>query len=72
MVELNGAAPPAAVPAPVEQPVSDTLEATIARAQPAKPTVHTVEEGETVRMLAERFGISPETIMAANGLRNPD
>ena len=23
-------------------------------------------------MLAARFGISPETIMAANGLRNPD
>jgi len=72
MVELNLAAPPTAEPAPVEQPVSDTPEATIAPAVPPKPIVHTVEEGETVRMLAERFGISPETIMAANSLRNPD
>jgi cell wall-associated NlpC family hydrolase/nucleoid-associated protein YgaU len=39
---------------------------------PPKPAVHTVEEGETVRMLAAKFGISPETIMAANNLRNPD
>src|SRR5207245_4034534 len=39
---------------------------------PAKPTTHTVEEGETLRMLAARFGISPDTIMAANGLRDPD
>jgi cell wall-associated NlpC family hydrolase len=38
----------------------------------AKPIVHTVEEGESVRMLAAKFGISPETIMAANNLRNPD
>jgi peptidoglycan DL-endopeptidase LytE len=38
----------------------------------AKPIVHTVEEGETLRMLAARFGISPLTIMGANGLRNPD
>jgi LysM repeat protein len=48
------------------------LEAPITPARPAKPTTHTVEEGETVRMLAERFGISTATIMAANGLRNPD
>ena len=69
MVELDLAAPQAA---PAEQPVSDTPEATIAPAVPPKPITHTVEEGETVRMLAARFGISPETIMAANGLRNPD
>ena len=70
LVDLNFAAP--AAPARVEEPVSDTPEATIAPAVPPKPIRHTVEEGETVRMLAERFGISPETIMAANGLRNPD
>src|SRR5262245_59706860 len=38
-------------------------------APPPKPTIHTVEEGETLRMLAAKFGISPETIMAANNLR---
>jgi cell wall-associated NlpC family hydrolase len=63
---------PTPVPTPAAQPVNDVLEATIAPAEPAKPSMHTVEDGETVRMLAARFGISPETIMAANGLRNPD
>jgi len=53
-------------------PVDDMLEATIAPAEPPRPTTHTVEDGETIRMLAARYGISPETIMAANGLRNPD
>jgi cell wall-associated NlpC family hydrolase len=48
------------------------LEATIAPPEPPKPFTHTVEDGETVRMLAARFSISPETILAANGLWNPD
>lgn len=64
---------PTQATAPAPQPVvSDVLEATIAPPEPAKPTTHTVEEGETVQMLAAQFGISPETIMAANGLRDPD
>jgi cell wall-associated NlpC family hydrolase/uncharacterized protein (DUF433 family) len=62
-------AEPTAVPAP---PINDMLEARIAPAEPPKPIMHTVEEGESVRMLAARYGLSPETIMAANGLRNPD
>src|SRR5207248_6713371 len=70
MVALVSAPNPAS--APRTQVVNDVLEATIAPPEPPKPTTHTVEEGETVRMLAARFGISPETIMAANGLRNPD
>jgi cell wall-associated NlpC family hydrolase len=70
MVELKLA--PTTASMGVEEAVSDTLEASIAPSIPPKPITHTVEEGETVRMLAERFGISPETIMAANGLRNPD
>jgi cell wall-associated NlpC family hydrolase len=72
MVDLNATAPPTTTSAPVAAPVLDTPEATISPAVPPKPTTHTVEEGETVHMLAERFGISAETIMAANGLRNPD
>src|SRR5262249_6672442 len=58
--------------APSNQPVNDVLEATIAPPEPPKPIVHTVEEGETVRMLAAKYGISPETLMSANGIRNPD
>src|ERR1051325_10648477 len=67
-------APPEPSPTPTPAPAfeSDFLPATIAPAQPPKPITHTVEEGESVRMLAAKFGISPETIMAANNLRNPD
>jgi cell wall-associated NlpC family hydrolase/nucleoid-associated protein YgaU len=53
----------AAAPQPTAEPAKDA---------PAKPTVHTVEDGETLRMIAARFGVSPETIMAANNLRDPD
>jgi len=57
----------------VEEPAAaPTAEPDVAAPPPPKPTTHTVEDGETLRMLAARFGISPETIMAANGLRNPD
>ena len=60
-----------ATPAPAER-VNDVLEATIAPPEPPRPITHTVEEGETIRMLAAKYGVSPETIMAANGIRNPD
>ena len=72
MVALDLPAPTPVAHAPTEQPVNDMLEATIAPPEPPKPITHTVEEGETIRMLAAKYGISPETIMAANGIRNPD
>ena len=40
--------------------------------KPPKPIVHTVAAGETIRMLAARYGLEPLTILAANHLRNPD
>ncbi|GAC1318919.1 MAG: hypothetical protein NVSMB2_13930 [Chloroflexota bacterium] len=54
-----------------DKPGQDAV-ATADKATPVKPTIHTVEEGESVGGLADQFGISPETIMAANSLRNPD
>jgi LysM repeat protein len=60
---------PAVEPEPVAAP---TAEPEAALPPPAKPIVHTVEEGETILTLADQFGVSPETIMAANSLRNPD
>jgi cell wall-associated NlpC family hydrolase len=73
MAQLAAVAPaPDAMSVPSAQPVNDVLEATIAPPEPPKPITHTVEEGETVRMLAAKYGISPLTLMAANGIRNPD
>ncbi|HEY1296659.1 MAG TPA: LysM peptidoglycan-binding domain-containing protein, partial [Chloroflexota bacterium] len=70
--ELDMAPAVEAVAVPAAQPVNDMLQATIAPPEPPKPIVHAVEEGESVRMLAARYSISPETLMAANGIRNPD
>jgi cell wall-associated NlpC family hydrolase/nucleoid-associated protein YgaU len=65
--------PPTPAADGIESPLAATPEPQVAqKPAPAKPITHTVEQGETLRMLAARFGISPETIMAANNLRNPD
>jgi cell wall-associated NlpC family hydrolase/nucleoid-associated protein YgaU len=72
IVDEAVAAVPDAAPVAAAQPVDDVLHATIAPPEPPKPITHTVEDGETVRMLAARYSISPETLMAANGIRNPD
>jgi len=49
--------PPAAEPQTVRQPVT---------------SVHTVLEGQSLRSIAAEFGVSTETLIAANGLRDPD
>ncbi|MCL4459981.1 MAG: LysM peptidoglycan-binding domain-containing protein [Chloroflexi bacterium] len=36
------------------------------------PLVHTVQEGETLRGIASQYGISPQAIIEANGLSDPD
>jgi cell wall-associated NlpC family hydrolase len=60
----------AAAPAPAEEAAA-AEPATPNEPAPA-PSLYTVEEGDTVRMLAAKYGISPETILAANNLRDPD
>ena len=57
-------APPAAAPEPT---VAPTPTITVARVQ-----LHTVAPGETVRILAERYGVTPETVVAANDLPDPN
>ncbi len=64
-------------PAPAEAPPAAVVPATVApeptpAPQPPKPVHHTVEEGENLRMLAARFGVSPETILAANDIQDAD
>lgn len=62
---------PAEQPTPVVGARVPEPEPTAAPAPP-RPSVHTVEAGETLRTLAARYGVSPQTIMAANDIRNPD
>jgi peptidoglycan endopeptidase LytE len=64
-IEPLEGAPPAAAEPVAEEPVSNTE-------PPAKPFTHTVEEGETIRMLAAKYSLSPATILSTNNLRDPD
>lgn len=41
-------------------------------ARPPVPTTYEVTEGDTVSVIAERFGVDTETIVATNGLSNAD
>jgi murein DD-endopeptidase MepM/ murein hydrolase activator NlpD len=43
-----------------------------AAAKPKTPSTYKVTEGDTVSGIAERFGISSETVMWANSLSDPD
>jgi cell wall-associated NlpC family hydrolase len=42
------------------------------RKPPLQPIKHIVEEGDSIRMLAARYSVSPVTILAANNLNDPD
>lgn len=45
-------------------------EASPASPKRAEPTVHKVSPGDTVSTIAQRFGISPQTVVQANDLKN--
>jgi membrane-bound lytic murein transglycosylase D len=48
-----------------------TVIAAIPKEERIKRLFHTVRPGETVASIARRYGVSAETIMAANGIANP-
>jgi len=64
-------------PAPAEAPPTALVAPPVApeptpAPQPPRLVHHAVEEGENLRMLAARFGVSPETILAANDIQEAD
>ena len=46
--------------------------AALAAPPPTGETVHVVQWGETLALIASRYGVTMEAIMDANGLSNPD
>ena len=42
------------------------------RDRPPRPAAHVVQPGDNLTLLAERWGVSVEAIMAANGIADPD
>jgi LysM repeat protein len=59
---------------PIGQPVNPAAETTEESVAPAAdgPTVHVVAAGETLGSISNRYDVSLEDIMAANGLDNPN
>ncbi len=62
---------PTAVPTPTPQPtVAPTPVPTVAPAP--QPQTYTVVEGDTLALIAQRFGTTVEALQAANGIEDPD
>ncbi len=64
---------PPATPTPTATPsASPTPQATATPSPTATPRIHVVRAGENLTLIAARYGVSVETIVAANGLESPD
>ena len=61
-------------PSPSPEPATPTapLEAPPGTPRPAEPVTYVVRQGDTLTGIAERFGVSLEVLMRANGLSDPD
>jgi LysM repeat protein len=60
-------------PSPVPTPTASPSQAPSATAAPtASPTIHVVARGEYLALIAERYGVTVEAIIAANDLFDPD
>lgn len=61
------------LPAPGAEPAQQTPESgEPPESRSSEPVTYTVADGDTVSGIADRFGITAETIMLANGLWDPD
>jgi LysM repeat protein/3D (Asp-Asp-Asp) domain-containing protein len=59
------------VPSPLDG-LAHAMPAAGAPVQQRPPSVHIVEPGETVRSIAELYGVSSTTLLAANAIDDPD
>jgi len=67
----TSAASPTATP-PVTLTATPTPSPSPTPTRPTAPQRYRVEAGDTVSAIAARFGVSPDTILWANGLANPN
>src|SRR5919199_2761508 len=59
------------VPSPLDG-LAHAMPAASTPVQERPPSVHTVEPGETLRSIAELYGVSSTTVLAANAIEDPD
>jgi LysM repeat protein len=74
-VTLAPASPlPTAAATPSVQPsASASASATLAAATiSASPRIHVVQPGEYVTLIAQRYGVTPQAILQANNIANPN
>ena len=69
--------PPAVVaqvtPTPLAPALSPTVRApAVSQTAAPTPTVYVVQPGDTLGTIAQRFGVTVDVIMAANGITNPN
>ena len=68
---LSPSSSPSATPSPTATPAATTAPTPVPTAPPA-PQIYTVVEGDTLALIAQRFGTTVEALQAANGIEDPD
>jgi len=63
---------PPATPVPTPTPAATAAPTPLPTATPAPPQTYTVVEGDTLALIAGRFGTTVEALQAANGIEDPD
>jgi len=63
---------PPATPSPTPTPAATAAPTPLPTATPAPPQTYTVVEGDTLALIAGRFGTTVEALQAANGIEDPD
>lgn len=65
-------APPAPTPAPAPVPTTAAPAPAPTTAAPASSLTYTIQPGDTLAAIADRFNVSVDDIVAANSIDNPD
>ncbi|MCJ7712678.1 MAG: LysM peptidoglycan-binding domain-containing protein, partial [Chloroflexi bacterium] len=64
---------PTPTPTPTPSPTPPPTPSPTPKPTPtARPTVHVVRRGETLSVIALRYGVTVEAIQAANGIKDPN
>lgn len=71
-VAVSPVTSPTAAPSPAPQPSPTPTPSPADTPAPESYVVHTVQEGDTIYDIAERYGVEAESIIRYNGLASPD
>ena len=72
IAQVNGITNPSQIFVGTQLTIADGLAAPVAEAEPTGSSVHTVQPGETLAAIASRFGTTVQSLIATNGIDDPD